>query len=58
MAVTHADMQAEGTLVSLSKLHLDLLDVICHPVTLLLTLHQLGFELSTKLCLWEKILEY
>lgn len=38
-----------GTLLSLAKLHLDVLHVVSHPLRLLLTLHQLSVELRAPL---------
>lgn len=43
-----------GTLLSLAKLHLDVLHVVSHPLRLLLTLHQLSVELRAPLHLRER----
>lgn len=45
------NMHGPGTLLSLAKLHLDVLDVVGHPLGLLLTLHQPSFELRASLSL-------
>lgn len=41
--------QSWGTLLSLAKLHLNVINVISHPLWLLLTLYQLSLELSASL---------